>query len=153
VGKLRRFRGLSGNERWLLVQSMALLPVTAVAFRLVGFRRWQAALSRLAPRGEARTVGCPEASIAHGKNVARMVRAASLYSLCPTNCLEQSLVLWWLLLRRCVPADLRIGVCKAAGGLKGHAWVQLGNVILNDADDVHQHYTPFDGKASASPRL
>lgn len=149
MGRLQRFRQLSGDERWLLVESMALLPMTAVALRLVGFRRWQAALSRLAPRGEAGTVGCPEASIARGKNVARIVRVASRYSLCRTNCLEQSLVLWCLLLRRGVPADLRIGVRKAGGSLEAHAWVQLGSVILNDAEDVHQHYTPFDRDIAA----
>ncbi|HJY86494.1 MAG TPA: lasso peptide biosynthesis B2 protein [Candidatus Acidoferrales bacterium] len=149
MGRLGRFRRLSGDERWLLVQSMALLPVTAVALRLGGFRRWQGALRRLAPRGEAGPVGCPEASVAHGKNVASILRVASRYSLCRTNCLEQSLVLWWLLLRRGVPVDLRIGVRKAGGGLKAHAWVQLGGVILNDTEDVHQHYAPFDRDIAA----
>jgi hypothetical protein len=149
VGSLQRFRRLSGNERWLLVQSVALLPVTAVALRLVGFRRWQAALSRLAPRGEAGTVSCPEACIPHVKIVARMVRVASRYSLWRTSCLEQSLVLWSLLLRRGFPADLRIGVRKAADSLKAHAWVQVGGVILNDTQDVHEHYMPFDRDIAA----
>ena len=40
---------LSWAERGLLAQGLALLPLISVALWTLGFRRWQAALGRLAP--------------------------------------------------------------------------------------------------------
>ena len=42
-----------------------------------------------------------------------------------TNCLEQSLVLWWLLRRRGIAADLRIGARKDSDRFEAHAWVEF----------------------------
>jgi hypothetical protein len=84
-----------------------------------------------------------------------MVAAASRRGLCRGNCLEQSLVLWALLRERGIHAQLRVGVRKGEGGLEAHAWVELEGVVLNDSDDVHGHYAPFDEAIStreAEPR-
>ncbi len=144
MDRLRRFQRLSGRDRWLVVQGMVLLPLTALALRLVGFQRCKAALSRLAPRAETAVAGRSVASIEQAQQVARMVQAASRHGLRRANCLEQSLVLWWMLLRRGVPAGLRIGVRKAEGCVNAHAWVELGGVVLNDTEDVHQRYATFE---------
>lgn len=144
MDRLRRFQSLCGRDRWLVVQAMVLLPLTALALRLVGFQRCKATLCRWVPKLKAGSADRPDASIEQARQVARMVQAASRHGLRRANCLEQSLVLWWMLLRRGVPAGLRIGVRKAEGCMRAHAWVELGGVVLNDAEDVLQRYAPFE---------
>ena len=61
-----------------------------------------------------------------------------------TNCLEQSLVLCWLLRRRGIAADLRIGARKDSDRFEAHAWVELNSQVLNDATAEHRHFVPFE---------
>ena len=72
-----------------------------------------------------------------------MVAAAAREGVYHGRCLEQSLTLWWLLARRGLPAELHIGVRKAASGFEAHAWVELFGAVVNDADEVRQDYVPF----------
>lgn len=55
------------------------------------------------------------------------------------------MVLCWLLRTRGIPAELRVGAQKQVGRFQAHAWVECEGVILNDADDIHAHFVPFDG--------
>jgi hypothetical protein len=130
-------------ERSSLAQALVLLPLTALALWLVGFRRWHAALARLAPAGAAPAARDEGAEIARARAVARMVEAAARRGPCRATCLPRSLVLWWLLRRRGIDADLRIGVRKDAGRLEAHAWVELRGAVLNDGDDVRARYAAF----------
>jgi hypothetical protein len=123
---------------------MVLLPLTALALWLLGFRRWQAALARWAPVGLP--AGEDEATrIACGRAAARLVDAAARHGLCKGSCLQRSLVLWSLLRRRGLDCDLRIGVRKQAANLQAHAWVAYHGAVLNDGADVSKRYAPFDG--------
>lgn len=149
LNRWRRFWNLRGPERRAFFWAQALLPLTALALRLVGFGRWQATLARLAPIDQRAFTGMGERSIDRALDTARMVQAASRYSSRRGTCLEQSLVLWWLLRRQGICSSLRIGVRKRASELEAHAWVELGSVVLNDSGEVHQHYVPFDRAISA----
>ncbi len=142
VNRWYRFWRLSRPERQALLQGLVLLPTTAVALRIVGFRRWQAALSRLAQREETES-DFPEVSVQRAQRITKMVQAASRHGLWHTSCLEESLVVWWLLRRRGIPSDLRIGVRKTASALQAHAWVELRGTALNDHEDVHQRFQAF----------
>lgn len=143
MNKWRRFWRLSGLERGVLLRALLLLPLTTVALRLLGFRRWQATLARLAPVAETAGAGLSEASIERAQCVARMVQAASREGPSRGNCLERSVVLWWLLRRQGIAGELRIGARKQAGRFEAHAWVEFAGGVLNDAEDVHQQYAPF----------
>jgi len=151
VNRWRRYWSLSEQERGLLLRAFALLPLTAMALRLVGFRRWRAALSRLAPTEPSPAEKEAQDSHERAALTARMVRAASREGLRKGNCLEQSLVLWWLLRRQGLAAELRIGVRKQAARFEAHAWVEHGGIVLNDSDHVHQHYSPFNGSIVTAP--
>lgn len=77
--------------------------------------------------------------------IARMEAAAGRHLPFQPNCLEQSLTLWWLLRRRGIPADLRIGVRKDAASFEAHAWVESGGTVLSESGDEHTNYVPFEG--------
>src|SRR5205807_5278478 len=118
-------------QLWLLIQSLALLPLTDLAVSLVGLRRWQSALTRLAPMGP-RPKGDAASQISEGRAIARLVDAAARHGPYRATCLPRALVLWWLLRRRGIMSDLRIGVHKEAGQLTAHAWIELAGAPLND---------------------
>lgn len=151
----RRFRRLIAAERELLLQAMLLLPLTAVALRLLGYRRWHAVLVRLAPQPAASAEAGAAASLERALLTARMVRAAERRGQGRPNCLRHSLVLWWLLRRQGISSELRIGVRKENHRFEAHAWVEHAGAVLSDGEDVRQHYAPFEhsvAAAQAEPR-
>ena len=142
-----RFWRLNRSERGLVLRALVLLPFLAAALRLLGFRRLQVALNRWTPER-----GCPRAGpveVSQAQMVARMVAAAAREGPFRANCLGQSLALWWLLLRRRIGGELRIGVRKQAKKLEAHAWVELGGIVLNDHEGVRSEFAPFDRDISS----
>lgn len=82
---------------------------------------------------------------------ARMVRTAVRYSIGHPTCLEESLVLWWLLGRQGIAAELRIGVRKCGENFEAHAWVECEGSTLNRPEARHEHYAAFDAAFSSMP--
>ena len=57
-------------------------------------------------------------------------------------------MLWWLLRRRGIAAELRIGARKEVERFEAHAWVEVDSAVLNDASEEHRHFVPFEGPIS-----
>jgi hypothetical protein len=126
---------MSWTERWLLVQSLLLLPIVAASLRFVGFQKTYHWLDRLPGRS-------PQTDLdSVGQSVDTASRKFPIYQ--PT-CLSRSLVLWHLLRRRGVPAVLQIGVRKENEELLSHAWVESDGRVVNDKPDVARHFSPID---------
>jgi Transglutaminase-like superfamily len=144
AGKWQRFYRLTGFERAAVLEAVAGLVVTRPGLRLAGFRRWRAVLKWLSP-AEPVENQLMEIASESARVIARMEAAATRNVLFRPSCLERSLVLWWLLRRRGIPAELRIGARKDEQKLEAHAWVECGGSVLNQPDAAHLHFTPFDG--------
>jgi hypothetical protein len=136
---------LGRRDRGLALEAAVGLAATWVGLRLVGFRRWKTLLVRLTPPRPDATQPVGSARIETAREIARIQQAVSRHLVFNASCLEQSLVLWWLAARRGIPAELRIGARKQAGRFEAHAWVELGNLVLNDSGEAHLHFAPFDG--------
>jgi transglutaminase superfamily protein len=141
----RGFWRLSTRSRGVALQAAAALVATCVGLRLVGLPRWKSVLVWLTPRKATPIGALAPAQIETARGVARIQDAVSRHLIFHASCLEQSLVLWWLLGRRGIPAELRIGARKDAGLFEAHAWVELGTVVLNGSGEAHLHFAPFDG--------
>jgi len=141
---LARFRALAPAERRTLLSAMALLPLFRVALRLYGLQPLQARLHRKIRPGSA------QPGLDDLKRNGALVNSAAGVVLGPANCLTRSLYLWWLLRRRGVQCQLRIGVRLAAGALEAHAWVEHAGVPINDREDVGKAFGAFDGAVSPS---
>ena len=135
----------------MLLRAMLLLPATAAGLRVFGFRRLQSVLTRWEGARSKRSENSGEDLLETARMSARMVSAAGRHGLGQPNCLRQSLVLCWLLRRDGIPAALRIGVRKESGKFQAHAWVEYAGAVLNDTDEVHQHYAAFDRDIAPSP--
>jgi hypothetical protein len=80
-----------------------------------------------------------------------MVRAAEHHGLTRSTCLEESLALWYLLGRQNIDSRIRIGVRKQAGKFEAHAWVEYEGAALNQSEELHRHYSPFESELDNLP--
>ncbi len=144
IERCKRFRRLSAFERGIVLEATGGLLATWAGLRMIGFRRWERLLAVFAPsasaNGPAQDAAVDEPAIL----IARMQEAAARNLFIRTNCLEQSLVLCWLLRRRGIVAELRIGARKDSDRFEAHAWVERNSQVLNDASEEHRHFVPFE---------
>src|SRR5262245_16728604 len=104
-----KLRALTWPERILLGQSLMLLPLTALALWWLGFKRWQTTTAKLAALSRARPASPATARLSCARALSRIVTAAASHGPYRASCLEHSLTLWWLLRRRGIDSQLRIG--------------------------------------------
>jgi len=109
---------------------------------MMSFQRCQVFLARLA--GSRSTSADAQGALVTARSAARMVRAAARRAVPSPSCLHNSLVLWFLLRRRGIGSELHIGGRRLEDRFEAHAWVECAGEVLNDSDDVHQRYAPFD---------
>jgi hypothetical protein len=147
-----QWRSLAPAERRLLPWLAALLPLVGAALRLLGYHRTRALLERLSRPPQRPIPADPGATTTAdtAQRLARLVGIAANHGPYRATCLRQSLALWWLLRRRGIPAELRIGVRKQQGELQAHAWVEHQGQALNDGQGVSKTYAAFQPSAPAA---
>ncbi len=144
--KAETWNTLSKSDRALLINAACLLPIVAASLKTVGLQRTQSWLARrntLAPI-------CPatERTRANVRRAAQMVAVACRRHPVRSSCLPRAVVLWSLLQRRGIGADVRIGVrYNTQGQFESHAWLEWNGEVLNDAADVARQYLPFNSPA------
>lgn len=128
-----RLLALSWRERWLFAQSLLLLPMAAIALRVVPFGHVRRFIDR---SGSASLV----IDRSKADRIAHMVAAASVYSPYRATCLPQSLVLMLLLHRNGLAGDLQFGVATTPRTLPAHCWVEVNGEPLIDSTAVYQQF-------------
>ena len=140
---LKQLRQLSIFEFKVLLLSILLLPILALAIKFKGFKWTQTLLSKHLPKKHGILIPEDE-QLKVARSVARMVSVAANYGFYSANCLKKSLLTWWLLRRRGIAIELKIGVNKGAGDFNAHAWVEYRGNVLIDTTDVGQRFSTFD---------
>lgn len=129
------------DERSVAIKLAMLLPLLDLCLRTVGFQRTWAYLGRRLPETPLRSeVG---SSLPSPGRIADLARAVGAHSPWRTTCLRQSLAVWWLLRRRGLAAELKIGIDRKGPPLQAHAWVELSGQALD----------PDAGRYTAFPRV
>jgi Transglutaminase-like superfamily len=134
---LHKASTLSGEDWRILAGALGLLPAVSVGLRLVGLRRMIAlceALAAASPRGRGHDPGS-------AARTAWLVEVAAHRCLPRPTCLAKALVVFSLLKRRGLVAELVIGVSKTQRPLEGHAWVELGGAAVVVGDPGPARYT------------
>ena len=141
-----RFWRLNGYERGVALEAACGLAGHLGRFADRGLSPLEECARWLPPSPcITRATNGPQRKESGAKDRANGSAAAARNFFVDTNCLEQSLVLWWLLRRRGIAAELRIGARKEFERFEAHAWVEVDSAVLNDATAEHQHFVPFDG--------
>jgi len=150
TGKWRRFRKRPVEDRALILRALLALPLTGIGLRVFGFRRWKEFMEGFSlPRRTSFSLESATQFEIAGRAV-RAIRSVELHGPATPNCLERSMVLWWLLRREGIAGELHIGARKSGPRFEAHAWVELGGKVLNDSAEVHNHYARFDAPIAAS---
>lgn len=123
-----------------------LVPLFAAALHTIGLRRTRAWVDAL--------IRQPAATSSTREDVPRLVDAlkrTARFAPYRGNCLSQSMALAFLLQRRGVPVDLRLGVRLEDGHVVAHAWVESRGETLNDTPDVRERFSTFGSVPAAPP--
>jgi hypothetical protein len=134
---LHKASTLSREDWRVLTGALGLLPAVSVGLRLVGLRRMIALCEALAAASH-RGGGDDPRSVAR---TAWLVEVAAHRCLPRPTCLAKALVVFSLLKRRGLAAELVIGVAKTQRPLEGHAWVELGGAAVVVGDPGPASYT------------
>ena len=125
----------------MLVQAVVLLPLVRVALKVVTIGRLQLGGSQ--PTKEAAGIDSPLAGPSP-EAIARLVRIAAERGPYRAKCLEQSLVLRWLLLQRGIDARIVFGARKQDEEIQAHAWVEVNGIALSEDNGAYQDFAPLD---------
>jgi hypothetical protein len=134
---------MPGADRRRLIGCAILLPAIGAALRLLGLSRTYRVLGRSSHPASASPVEA-ESAQAYARNLARLIGIASRHGPYHATCLRQSLALWWLLRRKGLAADLRVGVGRRDAAVDAHAWVELEGRVLNDRATIGEDYAPYE---------
>ena len=136
--RLARLRGLSGSQWWSIAVSVVLLAPIQLMLKTRGLKRTAGFLAARSDRPLA---------VADRETAVSMAEAVSLVAgrkVVGALCLGRSLLLWFLLRRRGMDAQLVIGAkAPVDDSWIAHAWVELDSRPINDADDVRERYGSF----------
>lgn len=127
-------------DAWLFLRASADLLRIDMALRQHGYQAIMTQLDREELRSNA-TI--KPRDIRRARRYGRRIEHASRYNLPRARCLHRSLVLHRWLRQEGLPSELRIGVLKDGQDLKAHAWVELGDQVVNDAPRAIAMFAPL----------
>jgi hypothetical protein len=135
--RLRGWAALPWGDRgWLFLMMLVGLPVVATSVHLAGYARTRRWLERSSPNiGDARTTSA--ANFASARQLANLAAIAGRRGLVTATCLRQSLLVYWLLRRRGLAPELKLGVRKQGAVVDAHAWVELDGKSLDPVEATH----------------
>lgn len=142
---------MSGAE-WAIFISAALVnPIMLAVLRVRGTRAAVDMVRRASARPLAtRRRPITDDTITDAKRTCAWVNRGAAWPLPTVTCLARSLTGQLLLQRRGIETALRIGVrpadvgeSGASAGLQFHAWLEVGNVPVNDLLDISDRFFAF----------
>jgi hypothetical protein len=143
IRAFRRLPGLPRDERRMLIGAAAMLPLVTLSLWIVGLKSTSSMLARFSSSTGTRHALAVDPS-QRAVRVGALVAAASAYGLVRGTCLAQSLTIAWLLRRRGILTDLRIGVCRQHARLEAHAWIEYRGRVLNRDAGFAGRFRAFD---------
>jgi Transglutaminase-like superfamily len=132
-----RIRALSAAQWRVVLSSVVLLAPIQVMLKSRGLKR----TARLLAERSDRPLGASDR--AEAASIAEAVSLVAGRRVVGALCLGRSLLLWFLLRRRGMDAQLVVGTNAVGDTWMAHAWVELDGQPINDVADVREHYGSF----------
>lgn len=122
--------------------------MTRAGLLVAGFRCWKIAIEKFTNGNIRRDPAIQLSAVEFARAAEWSVNAAARHLPLRANCLDRALTLWWMLRRRGLPAELRIGARKEQGRFEAHAWVELSGAIF-DAAEASGNFSSFERSMAA----
>lgn len=139
AGRRNGWRSLTWTERGQLLLITAALQLIHGALGLFGYQRTHHWLKRRSRHAAAHAASSTDLRVA--QRLAELTAIAGRHGPISATCLRQSLLVYWLLRRRGLQPQLRVGVRKQVEALDAHAWVELDGQPLSPTPIQHQAFT------------
>lgn len=128
----------------MLFLSMLALPPIAFLLHTMGYKRTKSLLERFLPASTSCHMPM-EDEMLEAHKLARIIHIAARHNIYQTNCLKQSLLLWFLLGKRLISSEIKFGIEKLTDSqLNAHAWVECGGQPLIDSRDSLDKFAVFE---------
>lgn len=129
------------RREWLtLAQAWVMLLAIDLSLRRFPFRQVQEFLDL----GRRNAGFCPEADPSAAiQRTVWLVGAAARHHFYPMRCLQRTLALQWLLGRRGIQVDLRIGVERDEAGLVAHSWLEHRGQPIGQPEGIESRFVPL----------
>ena len=134
--KFQQFRRLPSADRGLLLRIAFLVPLIEIGLRIAGFKRVLTPLRKFAVA--VRPAAIPAAEVERHTRLLLLFHRQLPFT---GRCLARALALWYLLQRRGIATEVRLGIRKHKGQFSAHAWVEYGAQSLEPA--VRLSYQAF----------
>lgn len=122
--RFRRWRALPRRERRDSLALILLQPLVSAGLRSLGYRR-TLALLRNTSAGDSRRLRHP-GTLQEAHRLAELAKAVGRHGVIEASCLRQSLAVYWLLRRRGLLPQVKLGVGRLGDAAPDmHAWVEL----------------------------
>jgi hypothetical protein len=145
--RYRAWHDLAPHERRHTLSAAVTTSVVTASLHVLGVGRTMAWTRRRAPRD------APTHADAVVDALARALVRTERHSPVPGTCLSRSLALQWLLARRGIASDVRLGARIVDGRLEAHAWVERGGTVVGSRADLAARFTTFAAGRSAASSL
>lgn len=142
----RRVRQMKPQERRDATAAACLLLLFWLRLRLAG----PSMLRRNPASASAQPASATE--LERSRALAHIVNATATRLLGPDQCLARSLALQWMLRRRGIASQLRVGVRRDGSRVSAHAWIECGGAPVNDALSIASQYAVFSDPLQLAER-
>lgn len=139
MSRVKKFLELSGADKRTFLAALYGLPKVDVQLRLYGFEKTLAKLQRipLAPEDKASDPAT------YPTRTSLLVNAAARFLFRREACLQRSLMLWFLLRKKGIESELKIGVATEDQKLQAHAWLEIDGAAVNESPHIHEQFNSF----------
>ncbi len=141
--RLRQLVELTPIQWWIILVALFTLPIIALSLKLSGFKQTKERLSRFIPTRMA-DISAREDDLPRAQLISRAVTISGNHGVHHANCLKQSLLLWWLLARRGILCELKLGTQKIPQEtFSAHAWVEYNGEVLGEPTELQHQFLAF----------
>ena len=142
MSKWAKYQSLPVEDRFKLIAYAFLLVLVQIALNWFGYQKVYTFLVSH-PRKHNIISGQTKEALDEAKHCAYLVSIAARYGIIRATCLRQALLVFWLLRRRGIQTDLRIGVRREGESIFAHAWLKYGEDVITEGSLVEKNFSVF----------
>jgi hypothetical protein len=140
MNNLSKYLQLSPRDRWLLIYYVIMLIVVDLGLRFFGFQKMTSILSTQASKKMIQQQQTVE-EVEEVRHTASLVEIVANRGFFRATCLRQALLVYYLLLKKGIKTELRIGISNKTKSFKSHAWIKYKDEVILGGQYSESNYS------------